>query len=98
MIVRSLTDLIDTPRDVRGETWAPRTIDVDVLIYGDSEIESPRLSLPHPRLTQRDFVLQPLSDLNPDLTVNGRTVRALLGALPVVELERVEGRLIIAET
>ena len=72
---------------VRTGGWSPRTIDVDVLLYGGLTLESERLSLPHPRIVERDFVLCPLCDLNPDLILNGQTVAALLDALPAVDLE-----------
>jgi 2-amino-4-hydroxy-6-hydroxymethyldihydropteridine diphosphokinase len=50
-------------RRVRGERWGPRTLDVDVLFYGDARIEEPDLVVPHPRWEERDFVLAPLADL-----------------------------------
>lgn len=50
----------------RAVRWGPRTIDVDVLLYGDVRIESPELTLPHPRMWERRFVLEPLADLAPD--------------------------------
>jgi 2-amino-4-hydroxy-6-hydroxymethyldihydropteridine diphosphokinase len=49
---------------VRGERWGPRTLDVDVLLVGDDEIHEPDLEVPHPRMTERDFVLVPLADLD----------------------------------
>ena len=48
---------------VRGERWGPRTLDVDVLFYGDEQIDEPDLVVPHPRWHERDFVLAPLADL-----------------------------------
>jgi 2-amino-4-hydroxy-6-hydroxymethyldihydropteridine diphosphokinase len=48
---------------VRGERWGPRTLDVDVLFYGDARIDEPDLVVPHPRWHERDFVLAPLADL-----------------------------------
>jgi 2-amino-4-hydroxy-6-hydroxymethyldihydropteridine diphosphokinase len=48
---------------VRGERWGPRTLDVDVLFYGDEQIDEPDLVVPHPRWNERDFVLAPLADL-----------------------------------
>ncbi len=48
---------------VRGERWGPRTLDVDVLFYGDALINEPDLVVPHPRWHERDFVLAPLADL-----------------------------------
>lgn len=83
---------------VRTGGWSPRTIDVDVLIFGDANIETERLHLPHPRIAERDFVLQPLSDITPDLQVNGRTTQALLAALPVVELESYAGALLASDS
>ena len=48
---------------VRGERWGPRTLDVDVLSYGDERIDEPDLVVPHPRWHEREFVLAPLADL-----------------------------------
>jgi 2-amino-4-hydroxy-6-hydroxymethyldihydropteridine diphosphokinase len=50
----------------------PRTLDLDLLLYGDAEIDEPGLSVPHPRLHERKFVLEPLADLDPELDVPGR--------------------------
>ena len=59
---------------------APRPIDIDILFYGDQTIETPELVIPHPRLTERAFVLIPLDEIAPDLVhpVNGKTARELL--------------------
>lgn len=61
---------------VRGERWGPRTIDIDVLTYGDLETKTERLELPHPRMTERGFVILPLADIAADLRVRGKTVLA----------------------
>jgi 2-amino-4-hydroxy-6-hydroxymethyldihydropteridine diphosphokinase len=53
----------------RRERWGPRTLDLDVLLYGDQLIHTPDLTVPHPRLHERAFVLEPLSDLVPNLTI-----------------------------
>ncbi|MEZ2127347.1 MULTISPECIES: 2-amino-4-hydroxy-6-hydroxymethyldihydropteridine diphosphokinase [unclassified Sinorhizobium] len=58
----------------RKERWGPRTLDIDILTYGDLLLATPRLEIPHPRMTERGFVLMPLADFAPDLTVKGRTV------------------------
>lgn len=65
------------------QRWGPRTLDLDVLIYADRIIDEPGLSIPHPRLHERAFVLIPLSEIAPDITIPGRkeTPRALLGAI-----------------
>jgi len=57
---------------VRAERNGPRTLDLDLLLYDDLTLATPRLTLPHPRLHLRAFVLQPLADLAPDLAIPGR--------------------------
>lgn len=59
--------------------WGPRTLDLDLLLFGDRRIASERLTVPHPRMHQRAFVLKPLAELAPALAVPGRgTVEQLL--------------------
>lgn len=59
----------------RLERWGPRIIDIDVLAYeGIDRFESPSLILPHPRMTERAFVLVPLGDIAPDLDIDGKSV------------------------
>lgn len=68
---------------------APRVLDLDLLFYDDLAMHDPELTLPHPRLHERGFVLFPLADIAPDLTVPGKgTVRALLEALPDQGVQR----------
>ena len=68
---------------------APRTLDLDLLLYGDALIELPQLQVPHPRGHARAFVLAPLAELVPDLIWPGHgTVTALLAALPAQRIER----------
>jgi 2-amino-4-hydroxy-6-hydroxymethyldihydropteridine diphosphokinase len=63
-----------------GERWGPRVLDVDILLYGNQQISTERLTVPHERIWERQFVLQPLSDLRPDLTgPDGRTITEWLG-------------------
>ena len=54
-------------RRMRGERWGPRTLDVDVLLVGDAQLDDPDLVVPHPRMWDRGFVLAPLHDVAPDL-------------------------------
>jgi 2-amino-4-hydroxy-6-hydroxymethyldihydropteridine diphosphokinase len=55
-----------------GPRFGPRTIDLDLLVYGDAQIDEPGLEVPHPRLHERLFALEPLVDLDPGLVVPGR--------------------------
>ena len=65
---------------VRPEPGAPRTLDLDLILYGDQEVAEPGLVVPHPRFRERLFVLEPLAELAPDWVdpVSGATVSALL--------------------
>jgi len=69
----------------RAVRWGPRTLDVDLLLFGDQVINQEDLLVPHPRLAERAFVLQPLAEIAPDWIVPGpdRTVEQLLGDLQV---------------
>jgi 2-amino-4-hydroxy-6-hydroxymethyldihydropteridine diphosphokinase len=70
-------------RTREGPRFGPRTIDLDLLLYDDAVLDEPGLTLPHPRLHERAFVLEPLAELAPDLVVPGRgPVRDLLAGLP----------------
>jgi 2-amino-4-hydroxy-6-hydroxymethyldihydropteridine diphosphokinase len=57
---------------IDGERWGPRTIDLDLLLYGDETIDEPGLTVPHPRLHERSFALEPLAELDPDVAIPGR--------------------------
>ena len=60
----------------------PRTLDLDLLLYGEEEIDEPGLQVPHPRLHERSFVLEPLQELSPALEIPGRgSIRALVARL-----------------
>jgi 2-amino-4-hydroxy-6-hydroxymethyldihydropteridine diphosphokinase len=83
---RALLDLLlEVERSlgrVRGERWGPRVVDLDLLVYGIEVLDEPGLHVPHPRLHERRFALEPLAEMNPELEIPGRgTVSALLAAL-----------------
>lgn len=66
--------------------WGPRTLDIDILLYGEEEIDTPRLTVPHPRIAQRAFVLVPLLEVFPGGELpDGRRLTALLADLAPVE-------------
>jgi len=68
-------------RERTGPRYGPRTVDLDLLLYGDETIEEPGLVVPHPRLTERRFVLEPLAELVPTRRIpgNGTVQQALAG-------------------
>jgi 2-amino-4-hydroxy-6-hydroxymethyldihydropteridine diphosphokinase len=73
---------------VRTRKWGPRTIDIDLLIYDDVQMASGDLVLPHPRIAERAFVLQPLAEIAPDLEVAGRRIAAMLADIDAAGIER----------
>lgn len=75
----------------RLERWGPRTLDLDILLFGDRLIDQPRLKVPHYQMHLRAFVLYPLAELAPaELQLpDGRSLAELLNACPFVGLERV---------
>ena len=67
---------------VREGRWGPRTVDLDLLVYGDEVVDEPGLRVPHPRLHERRFALEPLAELDPELDIPGLgRVAARLAAL-----------------
>jgi 2-amino-4-hydroxy-6-hydroxymethyldihydropteridine diphosphokinase len=72
----------------RTVRWGPRTLDLDLLWYEGVEMDTARLALPHPRAHEREFVLRPLTDIEPDLPLRGSTARELLAALPAQGVRR----------
>ncbi|MBF8724162.1 MULTISPECIES: 2-amino-4-hydroxy-6-hydroxymethyldihydropteridine diphosphokinase [Pseudomonas] len=75
---------------VRKERWGPRTLDLDILLFGEAVIDVPRLKVPHYHMQARPFVLYPLAELVPaDFRLaDGRSLAQLLEACPFVGLER----------
>lgn len=84
----------------RGARFGPRPLDIDLLLYGDRQSDSPELTLPHPRLRQRRFMLEPLAEIAPGWPVppDGATVAELLERLQDQQaVERVEWRMANSE-
>ena len=73
-----------------AERWGPRVLDLDLLAYGDAVVDEPGLTLPHPHLHERAFVLVPLAEIAPNLVIPGRgEVASLLAAVDVSGIEAI---------
>lgn len=80
---------LEQGRTRKAERWGPRTLDLDILLYGERQLDEPRLSVPHYHMHARAFVLYPLAEIAPDLQLpDGRALTELLDACPFVGLER----------
>ncbi|MCK3777406.1 2-amino-4-hydroxy-6-hydroxymethyldihydropteridine diphosphokinase [Ensifer sesbaniae] len=84
-------DIERSMKRVRDERWGPRTLDIDVLTYEGVAQAETRLELPHPRMTDRGFVLKPLADIAADMPVRGRTVSDWLRGADVTGIEVADG-------
>jgi 2-amino-4-hydroxy-6-hydroxymethyldihydropteridine diphosphokinase len=79
--------------------WGPRTLDLDLLLYDDLVSDDPQLTIPHPGLLERDFVLQPLAEIAPTLKLpNGKTAKQQLSEVPIFIIEPLQEDLEICET
>ncbi len=76
---------------VREERWGPRLIDLDILVFGERTIHEVGLEVPHPRMTERAFVLAPLAEIAPDLVISGRTVAERLSSVDAAGIEKLPG-------
>jgi len=82
LLERMLAVERDLGRTRHGPRFGPRTIDLDLLLYGEALVDEPGLVIPHPRMTERAFVLEPLLELDPELVIPGRgPVRDFLAGL-----------------
>jgi 2-amino-4-hydroxy-6-hydroxymethyldihydropteridine diphosphokinase len=72
--------------------WGPRTLDLDMIAYDDMSIDKVELTLPHPRLFERAFVLVPLAEIAPDRLIRGRRIKDALADLLVDGIERLPDR------
>jgi 2-amino-4-hydroxy-6-hydroxymethyldihydropteridine diphosphokinase len=76
----------------KEQRWGPRPIDIDLIEYGDLTIDEPGLTLPHPRLFERAFVLLPLAEIVPDRVIAGRRVGGALAQLDTAGIEKLQRR------
>lgn len=80
---------LEQGRTRKAERWGPRTLDLDILLFGERLLDEPRLTVPHYHMHARAFVLYPLAEIATDLKLpDGRALIELLGACPYVGLER----------
>lgn len=80
---------LEQGRTRKAERWGPRTLDLDILLFGERQLDEPRLTVPHYHMHARAFVLYPLAEIAPGLRLpNGRALDELLAACPFEGLER----------
>lgn len=80
---------LEQGRTRKAERWGPRTLDLDILLFGERQLNEPRLTVPHYHMHARAFVLYPLAEIAPELRLpDGRALDELLAACPFVGLER----------
>lgn len=101
-LLQVLQDIEDRQGRQRTERWGARTLDLDLLTYGNETIHCASLHIPHPRMTERNFVLAPLADLNPALTLTTAagqelSVETLLGHSEIADLWLAEGEQEVVE-
>ena len=90
-LLRELLAIEQRHGRVRDQRDAPRTLDLDLLLYGDAVVQAPGLQVPHPRMHERAFVLLPLDEVSPGLTIPGQgPVSALLRAVAGQDVERLD--------
>jgi 2-amino-4-hydroxy-6-hydroxymethyldihydropteridine diphosphokinase len=90
-LLEALQEIEQSHRRVRAEHWGPRTLDLDILLLDRLTINSERLKVPHPYLTQRNFVLYPLADIAPELHLpNGQSLQELIALCPRDGLTQIE--------
>ncbi|MFZ1326443.1 MAG: 2-amino-4-hydroxy-6-hydroxymethyldihydropteridine diphosphokinase [Candidatus Contendobacter sp.] len=93
-LLAALQQLEQAQGRTRAVRWGPRTLDLDLLLYDALVSEAPNLTLPHPRLQERAFVLQPLYDLAPQLIIPGQgSVRELWAKISKQGLSRLDSTL-----
>lgn len=89
-LLDKLQELEQNHQRVRERHWGPRTLDLDILLYGDLTINNDRLTVPHAFMHERSFVLYPLSEISPGLQMpNGENLSSLLVACPLGSLAKI---------
>lgn len=90
-LLHALQAIEQAHQRVRLQRWGARTLDLDLLLYGDSRIDLAKLTVPHPGIAERNFVLLPLAEIAPDLVLPGLgSLAALLANCPLSGIERLD--------
>lgn len=90
-LLEALQTLENSHGRVRGERWGARTLDLDILLFGLLQVATPHLTIPHPRLEERNFVLLPLAELDATITLpSGRPLASLLNNSPSTDCWQIE--------
>ncbi len=76
----------------QGQRWGPRPLDIDILAYDDLSLDTPELTLPHPRMFERAFVLVPLAEIAPDRMICGHRIRDALARVDPSGIEKLPPR------
>lgn len=89
-LLHALQHIENNQHRVRAERWGPRTLDLDILLYGEQTVDNPQLSIPHPRMKERNFVIVPLFDIAPQLQLpDGTLLSTLISCLATEGMYRV---------
>ncbi|MEH6558448.1 MAG: 2-amino-4-hydroxy-6-hydroxymethyldihydropteridine diphosphokinase [Oceanicoccus sp.] len=92
-LLRLLQSIENCHHRKRLQRWGPRTLDLDLLIYGELIVDDPDLTIPHPRMLERNFVLYPLMDIAPDLILpNGLALSEFITSCPSTGLHLVQNK------
>ncbi|MGN1356543.1 MAG: 2-amino-4-hydroxy-6-hydroxymethyldihydropteridine diphosphokinase [Succinivibrionaceae bacterium] len=90
-LLDKLQELEQKHRRVRKIHWGPRTLDLDIILYGNETISNSRLTVPHPEVARRSFVLRPLLDIEPDLSLpDGRKISELCAETDCNGLKKID--------
>ncbi len=88
-LLNALQSIENKQGRIRNERWGSRCIDLDIILFNDERIESESLTIPHIEARNRLFVLQPLIDINPELTINSESIITLANQLSAEGLEKI---------
>ena len=90
--VKNARILLNDRERAKERHWGPRTVDIDLLAYDDVAMDEPDLTLPHPRLFERAFMLVPLAEIAPERLIAGRQIRQALMQLDASGVEKLPPR------